>query len=86
MSQCAAVAGRALPTEQLAHLARQSKALTTWVARGSEATNERALLCQTLLDRDIDTEAYVLQVRQHPLPELLILADQQGVYAERAVS
>ena len=82
----ARVAGRALPTEQLAHLARQSKALTTWVARGSEATNERALLCQTLHDRDIDTEAYVLQVRQHPLPELLMLPHQQGVYAERAVS
>ena len=82
----ARVAGRALPTEQLAHLARQSKALTTWVARGSEATNERALICQTLHDRDIDTEAYVLQVRQHPLPELLMLSHQQGVYAERAVS
>lgn len=82
----ARVAGRALPTEQLAQLARQSKALTTWVARGSEATNERAMLCQALHDRDIDTEAYVLQVRQHPLPELLMLPHQQGAYVERLAS
>ena len=82
----ARVAGRALPTEQLAQLARQSKALTTWVARGSEAMNERAMLCQALHDRDIDTEAYVLQVRQHPVPELLMLPHQHGVYVEGVAS
>lgn len=77
----ARVAGRALPTEQLAHLARQSKALTTWVTRGGEAANERALLCQALRDRDIDTEEYVLEVRQHPKPALLMLPHPQSVYA-----
>ena len=67
------VGGRALATDQLARVARETKALTTWVTCGREVANERAQLFDSLDDMGVDTEAYVLKVRNHPVPELLIL-------------
>lgn len=59
----------------------EAKALTTWVTRGRDAANERVLLCQSLQDLDVDTEAYVMRVRDDTKPQVLMLPHSPAAMA-----
>lgn len=69
----ARVGGMSLPPTQLARVAMEAKALTTWVSSGQAVAAERAQMYDALNTLGVDTESYVLQVRNHPAPELLML-------------
>jgi len=69
----ARVDGRALSSGQVAQMAQQAKALTTWVSAARSVASERGDLFQSLHDQGVDTQQYVQRVRDHPQTVLLML-------------
>ena len=77
----ARVDGRALASGQVAQVAQQAKALTTWVTAGRDVASERGDLFQSLHDQGVDTLQYVQRVRDHPDKVLLMLPHGGNEYS-----
>jgi hypothetical protein len=78
----ARLGGRPVGSEQMAKVVRDSHALTTWVSSSRGAAQERNEVFDLLGGLGVDTEDYVLRVRDHARPELLLLPHQPGLYAD----
>lgn len=76
----ARVDGRALASGQVAQVAQQAKALTTWVTAGRGVASQRGDLFQSLHDQGVDTLQYVQRVRDHPDKVLLMLPHGGNAY------
>ena len=67
--------GRLAPPAQMQRVAADAVSFSTFLNRSAATYGERELLCNTLHDRQIDTQKYVMDVRRHPEPVMLMLPE-----------
>lgn len=69
------LAGRLVPPSQMLTLTADAASLSAFLRRSEATYSDRALLCNTLHDRQVDTQKYVMDVRCHPDPVMLMLSE-----------
>lgn len=69
------LAGRLLTSAQIQSVTADAVSFSTFLNRSAAAYGERELLCNTLHDRQVDTQKYVMDVRHHPEPVMLMLPE-----------
>ncbi len=62
-----------LPRRHLKATVEQAVALTTWASLNRDAAHDRAMLCASLAQHQVDCAAYVRMVRDHAEPTLLFI-------------
>jgi|APLow6443716910_1056828.scaffolds.fasta_scaffold15182_2 hypothetical protein len=69
------LAGRLIPPAQMQVVTADAVSFSTLLNRSAATYGERELLCNTLHDRQVDTQKYVMDVRRHPEPVMLMLPE-----------
>lgn len=69
------LAGRLAPPSQIQRVTADAVRLSSFLKRSSATFDERAMLCNMLHDRQVDTQKYVMDVRRHPEPVMLMLSE-----------
>jgi hypothetical protein len=69
------LAGRLVPPAQMQAVTADAVSLSALLSRSAATYGERALLCDMLHDRKVDTQKYVMDVRRHPEPVMLMLSE-----------
>lgn len=69
------LAGRLVPPAQIQTVTADAVSLSTFLSRSAATYSDRALLCNTLHDQQVDTQKYVMDVRRHPAPVMLMLSE-----------
>lgn len=69
------LAGRLVPPTQMQMVTTDAVRCSTFLSRSAAIYGERELLCKTLHDRQVDTQEYVMEVRRHPEPVMLMFPD-----------
>lgn len=69
------LAGRPVSPAQIKMVTADAASLSTFLNRSSATYSDRALLCNNLHDRQVDTQKYVMDVRRHPDPVMLMLSE-----------
>lgn len=69
------LAGRPVPPAQMQAVTADAVSLSNFLIRSAATYGERALLCDMLHDRKVDTQKYVMDVRRHPEPVMLMLSE-----------
>jgi hypothetical protein len=69
------LAGRLVSPAQMKVVTADAVSLSTFLNRSSATYSDRALLCNNLHDRQVDTQKYVMDVRRHPDPVMLMLSE-----------
>jgi hypothetical protein len=69
------LAGRLVPPAQMQAVTADAVSLSTFLSRSAATYSDRALLCDMLHDRKVDTQKYVMDVRRHPEPVMLMLSE-----------
>lgn len=72
------LAGRLVPPAQMQAVTADAVSLSYFLKRSAATYGERALLCDMLHDKKVDTQKYVIDVRRHPEPVMLMLSDARG--------
>ena len=72
------LAGRLVPRVQMQRVASDAVSFSTFLNRSAATYGGRELLCNTLHDRQVDTQMYVMEVRRHPEPVMLMLPESGG--------
>lgn len=72
------LAGRLVPPAQMQAVTADAVSLSALLSRSAATYGERALLCNSLHDRQVDTQKYVMDVRRHPDPVMLMLPMAEG--------
>lgn len=72
------LAGRLVPPEQMQMVTADALSFSTFLNRAAATYGERELLCNTLHDRQVDTQKYVMDVRRHPEPVMLMLPESRN--------
>ena len=72
------LAGRLVPPAQMQSVTADAVGLSTFLNRSTTTFGERAMLCNMLHDRQVDTQKYVMDVRRHPDPVMLMLTEPGG--------
>jgi hypothetical protein len=67
------LAGRLVPPAQMQSVTADAVGLSNFLNRSTTTFGERAMLCNMLHDRQVDTQKYVMDVRRHPDPVMLML-------------
>jgi hypothetical protein len=68
------LSGAVVPPSQLKQVVAQAKRTSALIQLGQKASNDRALLCQSLHEQQVDTEASMLSLRSAGRPETLVWA------------
>lgn len=63
---------------QMQMVSADAVSLSTFLNRSVATYRERELLCNTLHDRQVDTQKFVIDVRRHPDPVMLMLSGAEG--------
>lgn len=72
------LAGRLVPPSLMQMVTTDAVRCSTFLSRSAAIYGERELLCNTLHDRQVDTQMYVMEVRRHPEPVMLMLPESGG--------
>lgn len=70
--------GRLVSTENMQRVVDDAVNQSTFLSRSAATFGDRALLCKTLHDLKVDTRKYVMDVRCHPDPVMLMLSEPGG--------
>lgn len=74
----ARTAGRPLAGPQIKRVAEESASLGRWVAASESAAQQQALICERLEADGVDSQQYVLEVRNTAEPKLLFYSFEKG--------
>ncbi|MCC7312343.1 MAG: hypothetical protein IT510_13980 [Sulfuritalea sp.] len=69
--------GRPVPPAQMQTVTAEAVSLSTFLSRSATTYGDRALLCNTLHDRQVDTQKYVMDVRRPSDPVMLMLSEPE---------
>jgi hypothetical protein len=69
------LAGRLVPPAQMQSVTADAIGLSNLLKCSTTTFGERAMLCNMLHDRQVDTQKYVMDVRRHPEAVMLMLSE-----------
>ncbi len=65
--------GRAVSRDQIGRVVGEAQSLAAWSYALQSCAAERATICKALIEHDVDTLQYSLELRSHPRAEMLML-------------